>query len=104
MNNKIENSKVAISAPTQSTNKTNNTKNDKNQGKQQILLRRIIAVSFVVQAALIGVTGNLDALSGKSPLDVIPWMITQSVELILKAQRTEKSIRESDRKSHFDKQ
>jgi hypothetical protein len=41
------------------------------------------------------VRGNL-VLSGKSPLDVIPWMITQGVELILKAQRAEKSIRESD--------
>ena len=74
------------------------------QSDCQTFLQRIITVSFVVQAALIGVRGNLDVLSGTSPLDVIPWMITQSVELILKAQRTEKSIRESDRKSHSDKQ
>jgi hypothetical protein len=68
------------------------------------LLWRIIAAAFAVQAALIGVKGIHDELSGKSPLDVIPWMITQSVELILKAQRTEKSIRESDRTSPPDEQ
>jgi len=50
------------------------------------------------------IQGNRDVLSGKSPLDVVPWMITQGVELIIKAQRTEKSIRESDRKSHSEKQ
>jgi hypothetical protein len=52
-----------------------------------------------VQAALIGVKGNLDVLSGKSPLDVIPSMLAQGIELILKAQRAEKRIEESDRKS-----
>ena len=74
------------------------------QSDHQTFLQRIITVSFVVLAALIGVRGNLDVLSGKSLLDVVPSMITKGVELILKAQRTEKSIRESDRKSHFDKQ
>ena len=100
MSNKIENSKVAISAPTQSTNQSESTEIGKSQDKQRKFLQRIIAVSFVAQATLIGVRGNLDVLSGKSPLDVIPWMITQGVELILKAQRTEKSIKESDRNSH----
>jgi hypothetical protein len=80
------------SQPTQSTNKTNNTKIVKSQDKQQKFLQRIIAVSFVVQAALIGVKGNLDVLSGKSPVDVIPWMIAQGVSLIVKA------VKESDRK------
>jgi hypothetical protein len=98
MSNKIENSKVAISAPTQSTNQSEPTEIGKSQDKQRKFLQRIIAVSFVAQAALLGVRGNLDVLSGKSPLDVIPWMITQGVELIIKAQRTEKSIKESDRK------
>jgi len=70
------------------------------QRDRQTFLQRIITVSFVVQAALIGVRGNLDVLSGKSPLDVIPPMLTQGVELILKAHRTEKSIKESDRNSH----
>ncbi|HEY9675222.1 MAG TPA: hypothetical protein V6D11_27520 [Waterburya sp.] len=66
----------------------------------KISLQRIIAVAFAVQAALIGVRGNLDVLSGKSPLDVIPSMITQGVELILKAQRAEKRLKERDRKPH----
>ncbi len=91
------------SQPTKSTNETGYTKIPKSQGKQQKFLRRIIAVSFLVQAALIGVRGNLDVLSGKSPLDVIPSMITQGVELILKAHRAEKNLKESDRKSHSDK-
>ena len=99
MNNKIENSKVDISAPTQSTNPSIITKRDKSQEKQQKLLQRVIAVAFVAQATLIGVGGNLDVLSGKSPLDVIPSMLAQGIELILKAQRAEKSIEESDRKS-----
>ncbi len=63
------------SQPTKSTSKTKNTKKDKSQDKQQKFLQRIIAVSFVAQAALIRVKGNLDVLSGKSPVDVIPWMI-----------------------------
>ncbi len=87
------------SQPTKSTNKTKNTKIDKSQNKQQKFLQRIIAVSFVAQAAIIGVKGNLDVLSGKSPLDVVPWMITQGIELILKAHRTEKSLKERNRKS-----
>ncbi|MBD2129585.1 hypothetical protein NDI39_08060 [Microcoleus sp. ZQ-A2] len=96
MNKKIENSKVAISASTKSTLKPELTKYDKNQDKQQKFLRRTITAAFLVQAALIGIRGNLDVLSGNSPLDVIPWMITQGVELILKAHRAEKSIKESD--------
>ncbi len=91
------------SQPTKSTNETLSTKSDKTQDKPQKFLQRIIAVSFAVQAALIGVRGNLDVLSGKSPLDVIPWMMTQGVELILKAHRAEKNLKESDRKSHSDK-
>jgi hypothetical protein len=90
---------MSNSQPSKSTNKTEQTKITKGQGKQQKLLERIITVSFAVQAALIGVRGNLDVLSGKSPLDVVPWMMTQGVELIFKAQRAEKSIKESDRNS-----
>jgi hypothetical protein len=44
-------------------------------------LQQIIAFSFVAQAAFIAVRGNLDVLSGKSPLDVIPSMLAQSIEL-----------------------
>lgn len=87
------------SQPSKSTNETEQTKITKGQGKQPKLLERFIAVSFVAQAALIGVRGNLDVLSGKSPLDVIPWMITQGIELILKAHRTTASLRRCDRKS-----
>jgi hypothetical protein len=96
MNNKIENSKTDISAQTQLTNQPKSTKNQKSQDKQQKFLQRIIAVSFVVQAALIGVRGNLDLLSGKSALDVIPWMLTQGIELIIKAKGAQKSLKESD--------
>ncbi len=102
MNNKIENCKAAISAQTQSSLPTTHTQSDKSQNEQQKFLQRIIAVSFIVQAALIGVRGNLDVISGKSPLDVIPSMMTQGVELIFKAQRAQKSIKKSDRKSDFD--
>ncbi len=73
------------------------------QSDRQTFLQRIITVSFVVQAALIGVKGNLDVLSGKSPLDVIPSMFAQGVELILKAHRAGKNLKECDRKSHSDK-
>ncbi len=99
MNNKIENSKVAISAPTQSANQSEPTEIGKSQDKQRKFLQRIIAVSFVAQATLIGVTGNLDVLSGKSLLDVIPSMFAQGVELILKAHRAEKTLEKSDRNS-----
>jgi hypothetical protein len=68
------------------------------QSARQTFLQRIITVSFVAQAALIGVRGNLDVLSGKSPLDVIPSMLAQGIELILKAQSAEKRLKECDRK------
>ncbi len=54
-------------------------------------LRQVIAVSFVVQAALIGVRGNLDVLSGKPVLDVIQGMIAQGVSLIVKAAKESES-------------
>ena len=70
-------------------------------GKQQVkkqqpeasknFLRQAIAVSFVVQAALIGVRGNLDVLSGKPVLDVIQGMIAQGVSLIVKAAKESES-------------
>jgi len=66
--------------------------------------RQVITSLLILQALCMVIQGNRDVLSGKSPLDVVPWMITQGVELIIKAQRTEKSIRESDRKSHSEKQ
>lgn len=70
-------------------------------GKQQVkkqqpeasknFLRQVIAVAFVVQAALIGVRGNLDVLSGKPVLDVIQGMIAQGVSLIVKAAKESES-------------
>jgi hypothetical protein len=78
------------SQPTKSTNKTC-TKIAKTQEKKQKFLERIIAVSFVVQALLIGVKGNLDVLSGKPVLDVIQGMIAQGVSLIVKAAKESES-------------
>ena len=100
MNKKIENSKTDISAQTQLTNQPKCTRKQKSQEKQRKFLQRIIAVSFAVQAILIGVTGNLDVLSGKSPLDVVPSMLAQGVELILKVQRVEKSLKQSKSQSN----
>jgi hypothetical protein len=97
MNNKIENSKAAISAPTQSTLKYECTKEHKTQQKQQKFLQRIIAIFLVVQAALIGVNGNIDILSGKPVLNVLQGMITQGIELIIKAQGVQKRLKKSDR-------
>jgi hypothetical protein len=59
-----------------------------------------VSLLLVLQAILIGVRGNLDVLSGKSPLDVIPSMLAQGVELILKAQRAEKSLKQSKSQSN----
>lgn len=81
---------------------TQSTKSDKSQNKQQKFLHRIIAVSFIAQAALIAMQGNLDVLSGKSPLDVIPSMLAQGIELILKAQGVQERLKKSDRKPHSD--
>jgi hypothetical protein len=86
------------SQPTKSTNEAKPPKSSKSQGKQQKFLQRIIALSFVAQALLIGVQGNLDVFSGKPVLDVIQGMIAQGIELIIKAQRTEASLKETERK------
>ncbi|NEP13480.1 MAG: hypothetical protein F6K14_25400 [Symploca sp. SIO2C1] len=61
-----------------------------NPQKKQKNLQRIIAICFVLQAAIIGVRGNLDALSGKPALNTIPRMIIQGVALIIKAKGAEK--------------
>jgi hypothetical protein len=60
--------------------------------------KQFVSVLLVLQVILIGVRGNLDVFSGKSPLDVIPSMLAQGIELILKAQRAEKSLKESKSK------
>jgi hypothetical protein len=83
--------------------------NDKQPRKKQQpeasknVLRQVITSLLILQALFMVIKGNLDVLSGKSPLDVVPWMSTQGIELILKAQRAEKSIKESDRKSRSNK-
>lgn len=97
MNHKIENSQTAISAQTQSTIQSEHTKNDKSQQKQQKFVRRVITGALVAQATLIAVQGNLDVLSGKTVLDVIPGMITQGIELILKTQGVQKRLKTRDR-------
>jgi hypothetical protein len=58
--------------------------------------RQVITSLLILQALFMVIKGNVDVLSGKSPLDVIPSMLTQGIELILKAHRVEKSIKESD--------
>ena len=67
------------------------------QSNQQKFIRQAIACAFIVQAVIISVKVNLDVLSGKPTLDVIPWMMTQGIELIVKAYRIQKSFEESDR-------
>ncbi|HEY9796354.1 MAG TPA: hypothetical protein V6D30_11995 [Leptolyngbyaceae cyanobacterium] len=90
------------SQPTKSTNEPQYTRIYKSQQKQQKFLQRIIPIFLVVQAALIGVNGNLDVLSGKPVLDVIQGMITQGIELIIKAQGVQKRLKKSDRKPRSD--
>jgi hypothetical protein len=64
--------------------------------------KRIIAVRIRLQAALIGVNGNIDVLSGKPVLNVLQGMITQGIELIIKAQGVQKRLNKSDRKPRSD--
>ena len=81
---------------TQPTPKLDCTNFPESQDNQQKFLHRIMIVSFVMQAALIGIRGNFDVLSGKPLFDVLQGMIAQGIELILKAQRTEESIKKRD--------
>lgn len=71
--------------------------------KQQKLLHRILAFSFVMQGLLIGIRGNLDVLSGKPMFDVLQGMISQGIELIIKAQSMEGNRKKGDRKPPFHK-
>ncbi|MEG4628701.1 hypothetical protein QUB56_03435 [Microcoleus sp. AR_TQ3_B6] len=73
------------------------TKSGKNQDNRQKFVGRVIEIAFVTQAIIIGIKGNLDVNSGKPVLDVIPSMITQAIELIVKTRRTQKSFDEIDR-------
>jgi hypothetical protein len=67
------------------------------QAQTQKIVKNFFVTAFIVQALIIGVKGNLDVLSGKPVLDVIPWMITQAIQLIVKTHRTQKSFEEIDR-------
>jgi len=67
------------------------------QSDRQKFIRQAIATAPIVLALIIGVKGNLDVLSGKPVLDVIPPMIIQAGELIVKTRRTQKSFEEIDR-------
>ena len=73
------------------------TKNQKIQDNHQKLVGRVIAIAFLTQAMIIGIKGNLDVLSGKPALDVIQGMIFQGIELIVKANRSRKSVEKIDR-------
>ena len=64
---------------------------------RQKFVGRVIETAFVTQAILIGISGNLDVHSGKPVLDLIPPMIIQAIQLIVKANRTQKSMEEIDR-------
>jgi hypothetical protein len=67
------------------------------QSDRQKFIRHAIALAFILQAVIIGVKGNLDAVSGQPALDVIQGMIFQGIELIVKANRTQKSANKIDR-------
>ena len=73
------------------------TKSEKNQDNRQKFVGRVMELAFVTQAIIIGISGNLDVHSGKPVLDVIPSMIIQAGELIVKTRRTQKSFEEIDR-------
>ncbi|WP_445175435.1 hypothetical protein [Microcoleus sp.] len=70
---------------------------DNSQSNQHKFIRHAIATAFLTQPIIIGIKGNLDVLSGKPVLDVMPSMITQAIELIVKTRRTQKSFEEIDR-------
>jgi hypothetical protein len=67
------------------------------QSDRQKFIRHAIASAFILQAVIIGVKGNLDVVSGKPALDVIQGMIFHGIELIVKANRTQKSANKLDR-------
>ena len=67
------------------------------QAQTQKIVKNFFVTAFIVQALIIGVKGNLDVLSGKPALDVIQGMIVQGIELIVKANRSRKSVEEIDR-------
>ncbi|MGC1396118.1 MAG: hypothetical protein WA828_17800 [Coleofasciculaceae cyanobacterium] len=81
---------------TKPTPKPQPTKTTKSQDNQQTFLQRILVLLFVMQLALIGIRGNLDIHSGKPIIDVLQGMISQSIELIIKAQTTQKSTKKGD--------
>jgi hypothetical protein len=69
------------------------------QSNQDKFIRKAIASAFILLAVIIGVKGNLDVLSGKPAIEVIPGMIVKGIELIVKANRNRKSVEKTDRPS-----
>ena len=70
---------------------------NKPQKATQKFVGRVVASAFILQAVIIGVKGNLDVLSGKPAIDVIQGMIVQGIELVVKANRSRKSVEKIDR-------
>ncbi len=58
---------------------------------------KVIAAGFVIQAAMIGVQGNIRVWYGDPLLDIIPWMAVQGAALIIEA------AKETEPKSPSDK-
>lgn len=58
---------------------------------------KVIATAFVIQAAMIGVQGNIRVWYGDPLVDVIPWMVVQGAALIIEA------AKETEPKSPSDK-
>lgn len=81
---------------TKPTPKPQPTKTTKSQDNPQKISQRILVLLFVMQLALIGVEGHQDFISGKPIIDVLQGMISQSIELIIKAQTTQKSTKKGD--------
>ncbi|WP_293149767.1 MULTISPECIES: hypothetical protein [unclassified Microcoleus] len=67
------------------------------QSDRQKFIHQAIAIAFILQAVIIGVKGNLDIESGKPALDVIQGMLFHGIELIVKANRSRKSVEKIDR-------
>ena len=75
--------------------KVPNMKNN-SQSNQQKFVLRVKLGAFIMLAVIFFVNGTRDVLSGKPALDVIP-SFAQGIEFTFKANRSRKSLEESDR-------
>lgn len=68
------------------------------QRKRQDIINKVIALLLTIQLFLIGIQGKIKIDEGDSTLEVLIWMINQSIVVLQKVSRQEKEQNKDNHK------